>query len=57
MSYPSLHNNTFIKALLRQPTAHTPAWRMRQAGRYLPDPAARVDAVHHHSRVVGGVHA
>lgn len=37
MSYPSLHNNTFIKALLRQPTAHTPVWLMRQAGRYLPE--------------------
>ncbi|WP_437127868.1 uroporphyrinogen decarboxylase [Pseudomonas donghuensis] len=33
----SLHTTTLIKALLRQPTAHTPVWLMRQAGRYLPE--------------------
>jgi uroporphyrinogen decarboxylase len=32
-----LHNDTFIRACLRQPTAHTPIWLMRQAGRYLPE--------------------
>ncbi|WP_408980594.1 uroporphyrinogen decarboxylase [Pseudomonas sp. B21-032] len=33
----SLHTTTLIKALLRQPTTHTPVWLMRQAGRYLPE--------------------
>ncbi len=32
-----LKNDTFLKALMRQPTAYTPAWMMRQAGRYLPE--------------------
>ncbi len=32
-----LENDTLIRALLRQPTPHTPIWRMRQAGRYLPE--------------------
>lgn len=32
-----LHNDTFLKALMRQPTEHTPVWLMRQAGRYLPE--------------------
>ena len=32
-----LENDTFIKALLRQPTPYTPVWIMRQAGRYLPE--------------------
>ncbi len=32
-----LKNDTFIKALLRQPTPYTPVWIMRQAGRYLPE--------------------
>jgi uroporphyrinogen decarboxylase len=31
-----LENDTFIRALLRQPTPYTPIWVMRQAGRYLP---------------------
>ena len=32
-----LENDTLIRALLRQPTAYTPVWIMRQAGRYLPE--------------------
>ena len=32
-----LENDTFLRALLRQPTAYTPTWLMRQAGRYLPE--------------------
>lgn len=32
-----LQNDTFIRALLRQPTPYTPIWLMRQAGRYLPE--------------------
>jgi len=33
----TLKNDTFIRALLRQPTPYTPVWIMRQAGRYLPE--------------------
>jgi len=32
-----LQNDTFLKALMRQPTGYTPVWMMRQAGRYLPE--------------------
>ncbi|MBS1189907.1 MAG: Uroporphyrinogen decarboxylase HemE [Rhodocyclaceae bacterium] len=31
------HNDTFLRALLKQPTEYTPLWLMRQAGRYLPE--------------------
>jgi uroporphyrinogen decarboxylase len=33
----TLLNDTFLRALLRQPTDCTPIWLMRQAGRYLPE--------------------
>lgn len=33
----SLKNDTLLRALLCQPTEHTPVWLMRQAGRYLPE--------------------
>ena len=30
-------NDTFLRALKREPTPHVPVWLMRQAGRYLPE--------------------
>jgi uroporphyrinogen decarboxylase len=35
--FETLKNDTFLKALYRQPTDYTPVWLMRQAGRYLPE--------------------
>ena len=44
--YAPLKNDTFLRALLRQPTDYTPLWLMRQAGRYLPEyRATRAKAV------------
>ena len=37
MSFPTLQNDTFLRACWRQATPHTPVWLMRQAGRYLPE--------------------
>src|SRR4051794_31538557 len=34
---PQFVNDTFLKALRREPTPYTPVWLMRQAGRYLPE--------------------
>jgi uroporphyrinogen decarboxylase len=33
----AMRNDTFLRALMREPTPHTPVWIMRQAGRYLPE--------------------
>ena len=33
----TLKNDTFLRALLKQPVEYTPIWMMRQAGRYLPE--------------------
>ena len=32
-----MKNDTFLRALRREPTEYTPMWLMRQAGRYLPE--------------------
>jgi len=37
VNLPSLKNDVFLRALLRQPVPYTPIWMMRQAGRYLPE--------------------
>src|SRR3954454_6033694 len=37
MSFPPLANDTFLRACLRQATAYTPVWLMRQGGRSLPE--------------------
>ncbi|WP_293776079.1 uroporphyrinogen decarboxylase [uncultured Oxalicibacterium sp.] len=35
--FAPLQNDTFLRALLREPVEYTPLWLMRQAGRYLPE--------------------
>jgi uroporphyrinogen decarboxylase len=36
-AFPALANDSFLRACRRQPTAYTPLWLMRQAGRYLSE--------------------
>ena len=43
--FAPLKNDTFLRALMRQPTDYTPLWLMRQAGRYLPEYRAIRDRV------------
>ena len=33
----ALKNDTFLRALMREPVAYTPVWLMRQAGRYMAE--------------------
>ncbi len=35
--FAPLQNDTFLRALMRQPTNYTPVWLMRQAGRYMAE--------------------
>jgi len=37
VSPPTLKNDVFLRALMREPVPYTPLWLMRQAGRYLPE--------------------
>jgi len=37
VSFPTLKNDVFLRALMREPVPYTPIWLMRQAGRYLPE--------------------
>jgi uroporphyrinogen decarboxylase len=37
VSLPTLKNDVFLRALMREPVPYTPLWLMRQAGRYLPE--------------------
>jgi len=37
VNFPTLKNDIFLRALMREPVPYTPMWMMRQAGRYLPE--------------------